>query len=68
MMGFAGCAARLDTSRRRRNSPISVRGSSLSAITCCGRRETVGLLASRVVEKLGDGYDGLRLKNGLGGG
>jgi hypothetical protein len=48
-MGFAGWAARSDTSRRRTESPVEVRGILLSAIACCGRRETVGLLASRVV-------------------
>ena len=52
LMGFAACAARSDTSRRRTNSPVSVRGSSLSAIACCGRRETVGLLAGRAVQEV----------------
>ena len=32
---------------------VSVRGSSLSAIACCGRRETVGLLAGRAVQEVG---------------
>ena len=56
-----------DTSRRRTDSPVSVRGSSLSAIAYCGS-QTVGQLAEREVQEVDERHDGLRLKNGLGGG
>ena len=52
-MGFAGCAMRSDTSHRRTESPVWVCGSSLSAIACCGRHETVGLLVGRAVQEVG---------------
>jgi hypothetical protein len=51
-MGLVACAAGLDTSRRRTDPPVSARGSSLSAIVSYGRRETVGLLASRAVQEV----------------
>jgi hypothetical protein len=52
LMGFAACAARSDASRWRTNSPVSVRGSLLSAIAYCGSRETVGYLAGRAVQEV----------------
>ena len=50
--GLCGVHGAWDTSRRRTELPVSVRGSSLSAIACCGRRETVGLLAGRAVQEV----------------
>jgi hypothetical protein len=52
LIGFAACDARLGTSRRRGNSSVQVRESSLNAIACYGRQETVGLLAGRAVQEV----------------
>ena len=52
-MGFAGCADALGYVTPADELPVSVRGSLLSAITCCGRHETVGLLDSRAVQEVG---------------
>jgi hypothetical protein len=45
-----------------------VRGSWLSAVACHGRRETVGFWPVARCKRLRERHDGLKLKNGLGGG